>query len=573
MLMLHEVIAIAARQPRQIYRGIALRVIAQACAIAPFFLAWLALCGLLQGESGDGIWLWLAMAACLIGQLLFSHWGQLDCFVGAYDLMKHYRIALIGHLYRMPLGFFQQRRLGTLTASLIDDVKCVEEIFTHLIAEVVVGLSVPLLFMLALMCIDWRLSLALLIPLPLGWLLNQNFCHILQQKAERQSARLAKASGQLVEFIGAIVTLRLFDRHEAFLTNLREAFAQIRQASLGIEVWGGGGVQLLRLMIELGLVLLVLMAAWLFDSQRLDQATWLLFVLVAYKIVDSLLDVSAYLTQLRMMSLAATRLNALMALPAQPQGSHDAPEDVSLAFDQVSFAYDEEPVLRDVSFSVPAGSITAIVGPSGSGKSTLLHLLGRFYDPQQGRITLGGIDLRELRSEALYQTLGFVFQDVQLFDGSVLDNVRVGCPQASEEAVRQAYRDACCEAFIKQLDEGDHSRLGEGGQRLSGGERQRLSIARMMLMKPRVVLLDEATASIDPNAQRDIQRGLSRLAQGRTVVMIAHRLRTVEHVDQILVLDHGTIVESGNHQQLLALDGLYKRLWDEQNRSDKEVCI
>lgn len=568
MSMLEDVVRIAGRQPYRVYRGIGLRVLAQACSIAPFFLAWLGLQWVLAGSAGSAEWwgLGLALGACLIGQLLFSHFGQMDCFIGAYDLMMSYRAALTDHLRLVPLGFFHQRRIGELAATLTDDVKRVEDVFTHLIAEVIAGISVPLIFCLLLVWVDWRLTLSLLVTLPLGWALYQGCMGYLLREGTRQSGRLQMASGLLVEFVSGIRTLRLFHRCDGMLARLEETFASIRRGSLGIEAWGGGGVQLLRLMIEMGLVSLLLMAAWLFVEQSLDVATWLLFVLVSYKIIDALLEVAAYLTQLRMMSQSSARLSALMAEPILAETTEVAvPEDSALRFEQVSFGYAREPVVQGIDFTVPAGSVTAIVGPSGSGKSTLLHLLGRFYDPQQGQITLGGVDLKALGTDALYQQVGFVFQDVQLFDGSVLDNVRIGRPEASVEAVRAACREAHCEAFIEQLEQGYDTPLGEGGLRLSGGERQRLSIARMLLKAPRIVLLDEATASVDPCAQADIQQALSRLAEGRTVVMIAHRLRTVEYADQILVLDQGRIVERGNHRQLLELGGLYRRLWDEQD--------
>lgn len=297
------------------------------------------------------------------------------------------------------------------------------------------------------------------------------------------------------------------------------------------------------------------------------MVSWLLFILVAYKIVDALLEVAAYLTQLRVMDLAVSRLDALMAEPVMAEETAVAvPDDLTLIFNRVSFRYQGEWVLRDINCRIPAGSITAIVGSSGSGKSTLLHLLGRFFDPQQGEITLGGVALTQLGTHALYDKIGFVFQDVQLFDGTVLDNVRIGNPSATDEQVYAACRQANCEGFIAQLGQGYHTMLGEGGSRLSGGERQRLSIARMWLKNPQIILLDEATASIDPCAQADIQRALSQLAQDRTVIMIAHRLKTVEYADQILVVEQGQIAEAGSHTQLLEQKGLYWRLWNEQNK-------
>lgn len=234
-----------------------------------------------------------------------------------------------------------------------------------------------------------------------------------------------------------------------------------------------------------------------------------------------------------------------------------------MAFEGVGFRYDTsaEWVLRDVSFRAPQGRIVAVVGPSGGGKSTLLHLLARFFDPQEGRITLGGVDLRDLGPDRLYDHLSFVFQDVQLFDGSVLENVRIGRPDATDAEVMAACRAARCDEFIRRLPQGYETPIGENGQRLSGGQRQRLSIARALLKDAPVLLLDEATASVDPEAQHEIQEAISRLIKGRTVIVIAHRLHTIQHADQILLLAQGRIIERGSHDELLRAGGLYRDMW------------
>ncbi len=554
---------------RQFLRGIVLRTLAQLFAVLPFFIAWLALRELQPGEDGQiWGWLWGGLAVCLLAQLLLSHFGQLDCFLGSYALMSKYRQALADHLRRLPLGWFQQHRIGSTSALLTDQVRRVEDIFSHILPEVVLGLATPLLFALLLLAVDPLLTLALFATLIPGVVLLWLMTHFLLRGVREQGQRFAIASGLLVEFVSGIKTLRLFNRQDAMLKRLDETFGDIRRASMGMEMWGGGGVLLFRLLTEGGLVVMFITAALLWQQGTLDPATWLLFVLVGYKVINPLLDAAMWFTLLRVMRQSATKLEELLHQPTQAEeGDGSIPSDNTLRFAHVSFGYDKERrVVDDVTFYVPQGSVTALVGPSGSGKSTLLNLLGGFWSPQAGEITLGGVVLDKLGARALYQRIGYVMQDVQLFDGSVLDNVRIGNPEASDEQVMAACGNACCDEFVRLLPEGYYTQLGEGAQRLSGGERQRLSIARMMLKDPAIIILDEATALLDPLSQAQVQLALTRLARGKTVVMIAHRLRTVEFASQILVLNGGRIVEQGTHEQLLVAQQLYSRLWQAQEQ-------
>ena len=554
---------------RQFLRGIVLRTLAQLFAVLPFFIAWLALRELQPGADGQiWGWIWGGLVVCLLAQLLLSHFGQLDCFLGSYALMSKYRQALADHLRRLPLGWFQQHRIGSTSALLTDQVRRVEDIFSHILPEVVLGLATPLLFALLLLAVDPLLTLALFATLIPGVVLLWLMTHFLLRGVREQGQRFAIASGLLVEFVSGIKTLRLFNRQDAMLKRLDETFGDIRRASMGMEMWGGGGVLLFRLLTEGGLVVMFITAALLWQQGTLDPATWLLFVLVGYKVINPLLDAAMWFTLLRVMRQSAAKLEALLHQPTQvEEGDGSVPSDNTLRFTHVSFGYNKERrVVDDVTFDVPQGSVTALVGPSGSGKSTLLNLLGGFWSPQTGEITLGGVALDKLGARALYQRIGYVMQDVQLFDGSVLDNVRIGNPEASDEQVMAACRNACCDEFVRLLPQGYHTPLGEGAQRLSGGERQRLSIARMMLKDPAIIILDEATALLDPLSQAQVQLALTRLARGKTVVMIAHRLRTVEFASQILVLDGGRIVEQGTHEQLLADQRLYSRLWQAQEQ-------
>lgn len=568
MSLFNQMLARPSSGRQQILSGMAFRLLSQVFSALPFFIAWWAINRAISQQTDSAFWWTLggSLTACLLGQLICAWQGQLRCFLGSYALMRTLREESTNRLRLLPLGYFRQHRLGETSALLTDAMRRVEEIFSHLLPEVVVTLATALLFWLALAWVDLRLALALIATLPLAVLALWLMGRMLLRGTRQQGARIAQASGLLIEFISGLRTLRLFNRHHVMLQQIDETFADVRRASMGIEAWGGGGVQAFRLLVEVGLVALFLAAAQLFHTAGTDFSTWLLFVLVAYKVIDPLLDAAAFFTLLSVMRQSARKIEGLLTQPTQPeQGQQPLSDDNSLRVERVTFAYGQEEVLHEVSFKVPAGSVTALVGPSGSGKSTLLHLLGRFWTPQSGEIYLGGVPLSQLGSEQIFSRIGFVFQDVQLFDGSVLDNVRIGRPDASDAAVMAACRAACCEEFIQRLPAGYHTPLGEGAQRLSGGERQRLSIARMMLKDPAIIVLDEATALLDPLSQAQVQLALTRLAAGKTVVMVAHRLRTIEFADQILVVADGEIQQRGTHAQLLAEGGLYQRLWQSQH--------
>lgn len=568
---MRRIVARSGASPRSFQLGLELRVLERCCEVLPYLLCYLWLLDAL-GESSGGLawvadprWLAAALLAVFAVQWLLAFHGQRLCFLGSYRIIGGYRERLLDRVREMPIGILRNRQVGHLTDLLTDDIHRVESIFTHVSADFVAALGIAATTLLLLAGFDWRLALALMAMTPVALLALTVSRSLFERAGLRKHACYKEAAAMLVEFIGGLQTLRLHDRSAAWLSKLNTAFADLQRLSLGIEKWGGGPVMLYRLLVESGLVVLFLAGAWLALSTPQAPLGWLVPFLLAYKFLGPLLEAAEYLVMLRHACQSEIKLEELWSAPRLPEPEQAAqPVRRDVQFEQVSFAYGDQPALHGISFTVPERSVTAIVGPSGAGKSTLLHLLARFHDPDRGALRIGGVDLRDIGSDGLHDLVSVVFQHVQLFDGTILENVRAGREHASDEEVFAACRAADCHAFISGLPDGYRTRVGEGGLSLSGGERQRLSIARALLKNAPLLLLDEVTAAVDPESQFAIQTAVSRLAAHRTVIMVAHRLSTVRNADQIIVLREGRIADVGTHEQLLGRSGLYADMWAAQ---------
>lgn len=487
-------------------------------------------------------------------------------FRGAYEMSASGRINLAEHLRKLSLGFFSRRDPGDLSSMLITDFTMAETGISHHLPQLMGALVMPVLAFLSLLWIDWRMALAMFIALPLALVVLWLSTFLQEKLSGKQIAAKINAGNRLEEYLQGIRVMKAYNLLGDKFIRLKQAFADLRRACIRQEALIGPFVMLAVTLVRAGLTLMILCGAYLLIGGQLSILTFVLFLVVGSRVFDPLTSALVQFAEFRYYSIAGGRILTLMNEP-EMEGTDKAPESGDFVFNHVSFGYQDRKVLHDICLTLPKGHMTALVGPSGSGKSTLMKLCARFYDPQQGNIYYGGSDISKVEPEMLMKDISMVFQDVYLFQDTIRNNIRFGRNEATEEEIVDAARKACCHDFIMRLPKGYDTMVGEGGCTLSGGEKQRLSIARAILKEAPVILLDEATASLDPENEVEVQRAINTLIAGRTVIVIAHRLKTIKNADNIVVFEDGRIVEQGKHQKLLKNDRLYARLWNIQEKT------
>ncbi len=514
--------------------------------------------------------------------LLWSFWGGMILFIalvfwceqrsyqavyrGAYEASAQGRARLAEHIRQLPLGFLLSKDATNLGNMIMNDFQQTEDAATNFLPQVISGLVIPSLSFLGMLFVDWRLSLAMFAGFPIT-LLILGAVRGLERKfgTSHSEARLVQANS-LQEYLLGMKVLKAYNLRGENFQRLERAFYRFMKESIKLEGALGPFFIVAIAFMQAGLSFITMVGVYLILGGSLTVPIFALFLLVGTHIFDPLTVAIMRLPAFKYNALAGERIVTLLQQPLMT-GKQDSPPNHDIRLENVTFAYDQKVVLDDVSLELPAGQLTAIVGPSGSGKSTVLRLIARFYDPQQGQLVFGGSNQRELDPEKLMKKVAMVFQDVYLFQDTIRNNIRYGRAEATQAEIEEAARQACCHDFIMKLPQGYDTMVGEGGSTLSGGEKQRISIARAMLKKAPVVLLDEATASLDPENELEMQKAISRLIKGRTVIMIAHRLKTVINADQIIVLDKGKVAEQGKHEELLVNNKLYAKLWNLQQQT------
>lgn len=550
------------------------------------YLAWLVTSAVLQGLAvallvpilhalfaGDlpTAMAWLTGLAAMVVLTCIAHYQQaMKGFALALLVLTTLHDRLGQHLVSLPLGWFNSEKVGRLSRSATSGTLMVTGLFAHYLGPVVSGVVVPATVALTLFVFDWRLGLTAVLCAPLIYFTHHWSAAAIGSNDARVEAAATLAGNRVVEFARYQQVLRAFGRTQ-------DGYAPLQAANQAQKLAGGSMLsqtfpKLLAggLTVQLAFALLVGVGIALAAHGEIDAIQLVALLALAARFVGPLAEAAARSGLLRMAGNDLDQWVGILREPPLPEPAVSQPLSApgSLAFEQVSFAYPSGPtVLRDLTFNAPAHSMTAIVGASGSGKTTVTRLLMRFFDTSEGSVKVGGVDVRELSSEALMAQLSLVMQDVYLFDDSLEANIRVGSPDASARAVAEAARLAGVDEIVARLPQGWNTPVGEGGASLSGGERQRVSLARALLKRAPIVLLDEATAALDPHNEAFVQAAIRSLMQSSTVLVIAHRLPTIMAADQILVLDAGRLVESGTHAHLLGLNGRYAGFWHDRQRA------
>ena len=513
----------------------------------------------------------LPVLAGLAAFALLSFLTHLQQYKATYGLVygevKTTRLRLAERLRKLPLGFFGKRDLADLTETLMGDVNRMEHVWSHVLGYLYGSYISTAVIAVCLLWYDWRLALACLWGVPVAFGLLFGSRKLTERQAERTKRAAVRVSDGMQEALENVREIRATNQEERYLAGLYRKIDDHERIMIRGELVTGLFVNGASVIMRLGVATTILVGAGLILSGQIDFMLLFLFLMVITRIYAPFDQSLALIAELFVSQVSADRMNALFDTPIAEGAEAFHPKGHDIVFDHVNFAYDEKAVLHDVSFTAKEGEITALVGPSGSGKSTCARLAARLWDVTGGAIRVGGVDIATVDPEVLLTDYSMVFQDVVLFDDTVMENIRLGRRGASDAQVMAAAKAANCEEFVSKLPQGYQTPIGENGAKLSGGERQRISIARALLKDAPIVLLDEATASLDVENETKVQGALSRLLAGKTVLVIAHRMRTVAGADHIVVLKDGKVAQQGSPQELMAESGLFRHMVELQNQS------
>lgn len=482
-------------------------------------------------------------------------------FFSTYRESEHRRINIAEKLRTLPLSFFGKKDLADLTSTILGDCTVLEHNFSHVMPQFFGAMISTVLIAISLFFFDWRMALAALWVLPIALIIVGCSGNVQRGISRRKrNVAIAQADG-LQEYLETIKDLKSYNAEESYLEGLKGRITALEKESFKAELGTAVFVVSASCILRFGIGTVALVGSVLLCSGKLDVLTFFMFILVVSRIYEpmqgTLMNLAAVIAQ----DVNVERMNEITDYPVQKGSDELDVKSYDIEFSNVSFSYDKnEKVLNDISFTAKQGEVTALIGPSGGGKSTVSKLAARFWDVDGGSIRLGGKDISQVDPEKLLAAYSIVFQDVILFDNTIMENIRIGRKGATDEEVMRAAEQAQCDEFISRLPDGYQTVIGENGSALSGGERQRISIARALLKDAPVVLLDEATASLDAENETYIQEAISRLIKNKTVIIIAHRMRTVSGADKIVVIDGGHVAETGKPSELIKKNGIYAKM-------------
>ena len=504
------------------------------------------------------------IAGGLILRMIFKYLVYRLQSTAGFEFVARERIALGDRLRNVPMGFFHDNSVGDITATVTTDLNFLENYSMHILDKVTTGVLSMIVMAGCILAFDWRIGLIFVAGILLSFPI---YSHI-QKKGKALSATRQKIQSEAVaatlEYVQGISVVKSFNMCDKNLSDIEDAYESNAAASYGVERVFTPLNMTYSMVFRISACMIMLCAGILAVGGDLSFANLAVILIASFTIFNPIEVMGQMMTMIRTMDAALDRVERIKQAKKIDENGRDIPLDsFDIGFEHVSFAYENgNPILKDVSFSIPQGSMTAIVGPSGGGKTTITRLIARFWDVQEGSITIGGHDVKEFTCDSLLKNMSMVFQNVYLFHDTIENNIKFGCPDATHEQVVEAAKKACCHDFISALPQGYDTVIGEGGSTLSGGEKQRISIARAMLKDAPIILLDEATASVDPENEVHLQQAISALVKNKTLIVIAHRLSTIRDADQILVVDNGKIVEKGVHAELIQQKGIYQKFWN-----------
>lgn len=525
---------------------------------------------LLGGEIVDpNLGMFIVAILIILGIIFVFSWKQYHfVYNTTYVESENRRINLGENLRKLPLSFFEKRDLADLTSTIMNDCTDLEHVFSHAIPQLLGSIVSLILVAIGLLIFDWRLAIALLWVVPVAFGIMYVSRNLVQRGSEIVMGDLLECGDSMQECIESIRDLKSYNYEDEYLSKLSGLTGKVERSRIKSELMASAGVISGNVVLKLGIVSVILVGSYLIMNGEVSIYTLLIFLIASASIYAPVENGLMFLSEILMMDIKIDRTKEIESLVVEGGLTDYTLDGYDVEFKDVDFNYDDlKDVLKDINFTARQGEVTALVGPSGGGKSTVSKLAARFWDPVSGTVSLGGRDLSKLDSEKLLENFSIVFQDVILFNNSIMENIRVGRKDASDDEVIEAAKLAECDEFVQKLPDGYDTNIGENGELLSGGQRQRISIARALLKDANVILLDEATSFLDVENETKIQKALSQLIKNKTVIIIAHRMRTIANADKIVVLDDGKIAEQGSPEELFACDGLFKRMVELQKLS------
>ncbi|MDC7125267.1 MAG: ABC transporter ATP-binding protein [Spirochaetales bacterium] len=505
---------------------------------------------------------WLSfgiMAISTAGVVIFNQRSRMSEIDGSFLMCADTRTSIGERMKYMPMGFFNQNNLGYITSAVTSTMEDMQDIAPRIVEKLLHGIIHIVIITIMLMFFDWRIGLITLGGALLFMLINI----VMQARSRKISPNRVKAQenivGAVLEYIQGMGVVKAFNQAGIAQKKIKEAIADCEKWNFGLEITFIPIMFLQSLCLKLVSVVLIAASIAFYFSGTMELYYCLLMLVAAFMLYGKLDMAGSVSALMRTIDLSIDKVNTVNNYPLMDtDGKAITPKNLDIELKDISFSYESKKIIDDVSLSIPQGTTTALVGPSGGGKTTLCNLIARFWDVDEGEITLGGVNIKNYTLDSLLANISMVFQDVYLFNDTIENNIKFGKPDATHEEVIEAAKKACCHNFITELSDGYDTIVGEAGATISGGEKQRISIARAILKDAPIIMLDEATANVDPENEADLQHAISELTKSKTIIMIAHRLKTVRDANQIIVLENGKIAQQGKHEELFNQSGIYR---------------